>query len=819
MVRRSLALLALAVSGGASMGSAWAGPAGGPASMAAQANRAFGLSKSAIARLDVPERAAGVLRVALALDGVRGDLELVPTTVRAAGFRVLVESADGVLREQAAAPSSTYRGRWVASEGSRAAASLGPDGLRVRVLLADGSEVWVEPLAGRIPGAVRADHVTYRKDDVIAPDVACGTDEVVDAASSGEPGDAPESGAASGGALKVAKLACDADAEYFARYGSVGAVQSRIESVINAVNLQYERDVAITHAITTIVVRTGEPDPYTTTDPQSLLFEFRNHWYANHAGVDRDMAHLFTGKNLDGSTIGIAWIGAVCSTYSYGLSQADFSSTFASTTDLVAHEAGHNWGANHCACSSYTMNPSITSSNRFNPDVTIPAIVSFRDSRTCLDDQATPPPADPADLAAAAASPSEMDLSWSDHAVSESGYEVERSTDGVSWARVASLAADSVAYADGGLAANTAYRYRVRATSGSGASGYSNEAWATTFPAGTAPVAPSGLSATSVSDDGVDLAWTDNAADETGFVVERSEQEGSWLVAAELGAGASAFADAGLQPGTTYAYRVRAVNAAGGSAWSNVASATTDAPPAFVVMTTVAEYFVYGAVAGDHTDTWAVDGFAERLTEQESGGKPARRTSRLEHVWEVAVRSGAAVTLGVRAWGGSAEDRFRFEVSTDGGSSYARMFEVPLEAPGEAQTWSLRPDTSGAVLVRVVDSDRTRGNRSLDTVWVDAIYVRTDGPGEQVQPDQPDVQAELTLAGRGDKVKGVQVVDLGWSGASGPVTVYRDGAVVATGVDGGAFTDNLGTKGGGSYTYRVYDAATGVSSAEVTVVF
>jgi hypothetical protein len=92
-----------------------------------------------------------------------------------------------------------------------------------------------------------------------------------------------------------------------------------------------------------------------------------------------------TGKNLDGSVVGIAYVSVICSTAAYGLSQADCCGSLACGADLVAHEMGHNWSASHCGCSGYTMNPSLTCGGQFNPIETAPSIMSFRDARSCLD--------------------------------------------------------------------------------------------------------------------------------------------------------------------------------------------------------------------------------------------------------------------------------------------------------------------------------------------------------------------------------------------------------------------------------------------------
>ncbi|MEM9411288.1 MAG: M12 family metallo-peptidase, partial [Planctomycetota bacterium] len=152
-----------------------------------------------------------------------------------------------------------------------------------------------------------------------------------------------------------------------------------------------EEDVMITHVISGAVVRSSEPDPYTSSDAFTLLSQFRNEWLNNQGAIQRDVAHLFTGKSIQGGTIGIAWtIGGICTTSGYCLSESDFNNALVCATDLTAHELGHLWNGSHCNCNSFTMNPSITCANNFNPNGTIPDIIAHRNSRTCLDSQANP---------------------------------------------------------------------------------------------------------------------------------------------------------------------------------------------------------------------------------------------------------------------------------------------------------------------------------------------------------------------------------------------------------------------------------------------
>ena len=94
------------------------------------------------------------------------------------------------------------------------------------------------------------------------------------------------------------------------------------------------------------------------------------------------------------------------------------------------------------------------------------------------------------------------------------------------------------------------------------------------------PQAPSDLVATTASTETIMLNWTDNSGDELGFKVERSEVSGSgYQLIGEVAPGVTSYEDQGLNPSTTYFYRVRAFNEAGDSDYSEVASAQTQDGP------------------------------------------------------------------------------------------------------------------------------------------------------------------------------------------------------------------------------------------------
>lgn len=78
------------------------------------------------------------------------------------------------------------------------------------------------------------------------------------------------------------------------------------------------------------------------------------------------------------------------------------------------------------------------------------------------------------------------------------------------------------------------------------------------------------------------------------------------------------------------------------------------------------------------------------------------------------------------------------------------------------------------------------------------------GASDQVSVTVSSVGGGITLATNGYKIKGRLFVDLTWSGASGSnVQVWRDGSLLTSTANDGAFTDETGIKGGGSLTYQV----------------
>jgi hypothetical protein len=205
------------------------------------------------------------------------------------------------------------------------------------------------------------------------------------------------------------------------------------------------------------------------------------------------------------------------------------------------------------------------------------------------------PPAAPSNLVATPQGATAVDLAWSDNSSDETGFQILRceGTGCSNFAEVGSTGKNKTSFSDTELQAATEYCYEVTAIGGRGKnktySGPAGPVCATTDSGGGDPPAderPSDLSATPGSSTTMDLSWTDNWDNETGFEIERCEGNGcsNFANVGNVGANVTSYADNGLTAGTEYCYRVRGVRIRGKKSnlteYSNVDCGTTpNSPP------------------------------------------------------------------------------------------------------------------------------------------------------------------------------------------------------------------------------------------------
>ena len=194
-------------------------------------------------------------------------------------------------------------------------------------------------------------------------------------------------------------------------------------------------------------------------------------------------------------------------------------------------------------------------------------------------------PGAPTGLIAASQGTDQVNLSWTapaaDGGAAVSGYRIEVSEDSAAiWTDlVANTGSTATQFAHTGLRPGTTRHYRVQAINEVGLSDPSNVAGATTD--AIAPDPPTDLVATASGATRIELTWTapayDGGAPVTGYRIEVSEDASAWTdLERSTGTNATTYAHTGLRPEGTWHYRVSAINAAGTSVPSGIASVTID---------------------------------------------------------------------------------------------------------------------------------------------------------------------------------------------------------------------------------------------------
>jgi cellulose 1,4-beta-cellobiosidase len=179
-------------------------------------------------------------------------------------------------------------------------------------------------------------------------------------------------------------------------------------------------------------------------------------------------------------------------------------------------------------------------------------------------------PAAPAGLSAAAASTSQINLSWS-ASTGAASYTVKRSATSGSGYTAVATGVTATSFEDTGLSSGTHYYYIVTALNSGGESVASYEVGALTISA-----SPENVSVTAGSGQAT-ISWSASAG-ASSYTIERATSGVGPFAVVATGVTGLSYLDTGLSDGTTYYYQVIAVNASGSSTASSVGISIT--PPA-----------------------------------------------------------------------------------------------------------------------------------------------------------------------------------------------------------------------------------------------
>jgi hypothetical protein len=323
-------------------------------------------------------RVAGSATVTILVDMGReaaprvATFDMEPYALRSPDFRVMVSGAEGELHEVAAPAPATFHGRDRAT-GDEVWASVIDGKVRGVVFPAAGGEAiaYIQPVSDA-PVAVGAGeavmHVVYGPSDVIATEHECGLDHCPSCmlpGSAGQAGFGPR-----GPGCKYVETIAEADYPFYQANGnSAAATVQDIETVMLGVNALYAGTGGFTSPVRfalkqVTVWATNAGDPYNAlplieANSSTMLNTQSSRWAAIASPV-HDIVHLFTGRDLNGATVGLAWVGGMCSNSNgYSLAQSRFTTVLAARYTDSAHELGHNFGMQHDAGSGFIMSASV----------------------------------------------------------------------------------------------------------------------------------------------------------------------------------------------------------------------------------------------------------------------------------------------------------------------------------------------------------------------------------------------------------------------------------------------------------------------------
>lgn len=177
------------------------------------------------------------------------------------------------------------------------------------------------------------------------------------------------------GAVTEISMSAIGDYEFTNAKGGDAAAVAAITTRLNNVDGFFSEQVGVQINVQLIETHPDPVDPFgDTLVADALLNELSEYRFQTPAHNVRGLTHLYTGRNLDTTTVGIAWRGTLCEDYfGAGLSQSG-NDPFTDSL-IAAHEIGHNFGAQHdgeagspCAADTgqFIMSPSINDSQQFS---------------------------------------------------------------------------------------------------------------------------------------------------------------------------------------------------------------------------------------------------------------------------------------------------------------------------------------------------------------------------------------------------------------------------------------------------------------------
>jgi hypothetical protein len=216
-----------------------------------------------------------------------------------------------------------------------------------------------------------------------------------------------------GVATKGVEISILGDAAYLARYGSEAQARDAILTRLNNVDGIFSSQVGVELQVVSVNIAGDLTAGLSaTTDSSALLDELGRLRQQSPALVATGLTHLFTGRQLDGDTAGVAYTLGLCSRR-FAASLAMAHNSAALDALITAHEIGHVFGAPHdgteqCASTpqnQFIMTPVLSTTVTSFSQCSLDQINAVIDSYACVVALPSPGPAQPAPPAPAPPAP------------------------------------------------------------------------------------------------------------------------------------------------------------------------------------------------------------------------------------------------------------------------------------------------------------------------------------------------------------------------------------------------------------------------------
>jgi len=344
----------------------------------------------------------------------KGSAASLEFTAFSRNFRLQLSNNERLATVAAGSSVQLYKGEVEGVPGSWARITI-REGLP-RGLIWDGHELFVVDAAPDGVNLGAAGTVMYKLSDAVLEEGVSFVDDAVDAprdagAAYGAVVDelrANKQALQAGVATDGVEISILADAAYLARYSSESQARDAILTRLNNVDGIFSSQVGVELQVESVDIADALTSQLSaTSDSSDLLEELGLLRRETPALTATGLTHLFTGRNLDGDTAGVAYTLALCSPrYAASLTQAHNSVVL--DTLITAHEIGHVFGAPHdgaqqCAATpqnQYIMTPMLSTSVTEFSQCSLDEINKVIDSYSCVRAVAPSEPAPPAPPAA-----------------------------------------------------------------------------------------------------------------------------------------------------------------------------------------------------------------------------------------------------------------------------------------------------------------------------------------------------------------------------------------------------------------------------------